>query len=158
MRTRGRARRRRGARRGRPPIRRPGAEVTDGRPEPAALAALDAYGMAATLEVVLEAKQSLLELLPSATASAARAPLLGGARPIRHVERAAERARATAACLAGNPLAAVFLRPAEGDEGPVPSGAPAPLLVALPRTEELAQGGVEGGGRARTCGEAWGSA
>src|SRR5918994_1590342 len=38
------------------------AEVTDERPEPDALAKLDAYGMAATLDVALEAKQMLLEL------------------------------------------------------------------------------------------------
>ena len=38
------------------------AEVTDERPEPDALAQLDAYGMAATLDVTLDAKQMLLEL------------------------------------------------------------------------------------------------
>jgi Lon protease-like protein len=38
------------------------AEVTDERPEPDDLAKLDAYGMAATLDVALEAKQMLLEL------------------------------------------------------------------------------------------------
>jgi Lon protease-like protein len=37
-------------------------EVTDNRPEPAALAELGAYGMAATLDIALPAKQSLLEL------------------------------------------------------------------------------------------------
>jgi Lon protease-like protein len=37
-------------------------EVTDTRPEPAALAELDAYGMAATLDIALSAKQTLLEL------------------------------------------------------------------------------------------------
>jgi Lon protease-like protein len=37
-------------------------EVTDSRPEPAALAELGAYGMAATLDIALPAKQSLLEL------------------------------------------------------------------------------------------------
>jgi Lon protease-like protein len=36
--------------------------VTDERPEPADLQALDAYGMAATLDVALDAKQRLLEL------------------------------------------------------------------------------------------------
>jgi Lon protease-like protein len=37
-------------------------QVTDTRPEPAALAELGAYGMAATLEIALPAKQALLEL------------------------------------------------------------------------------------------------
>jgi Lon protease-like protein len=37
-------------------------QVTDSRPEPDALASLDAYGMAATLDVALGAKQGLLEL------------------------------------------------------------------------------------------------
>jgi Lon protease-like protein len=37
-------------------------EVTDNRPEPAALAELGAYGMAATLDIALPAKQTLLEL------------------------------------------------------------------------------------------------
>jgi len=37
-------------------------EVTDARPEPDALAELDAYGMAATLEIAASAKQALLEL------------------------------------------------------------------------------------------------
>ena len=37
-------------------------EVTDSRPEPGALAELGAYGMAATLDIALPAKQSLLEL------------------------------------------------------------------------------------------------
>jgi Lon protease-like protein len=37
-------------------------EVTDSRPEPEALADLDAYGMAATLEIAASAKQALLEL------------------------------------------------------------------------------------------------
>ena len=37
-------------------------EVTETRPEPDALAELDAYGMAATLEVAPAAKQTLLEL------------------------------------------------------------------------------------------------
>ena len=37
-------------------------EVTDTRPEPEALAELDAYGMAATLEIAASAKQALLEL------------------------------------------------------------------------------------------------
>ena len=37
-------------------------EVTDERPEPDVLAELGAYGMAATLEIALPAKQALLEL------------------------------------------------------------------------------------------------
>jgi Lon protease-like protein len=37
-------------------------EVTDSRPEPDMLAELDAYGMAATLEIAPGAKQALLEL------------------------------------------------------------------------------------------------
>ena len=37
-------------------------EVTDSRPDPDALAELDAYGMAATLEIAPGAKQALLEL------------------------------------------------------------------------------------------------
>ena len=37
-------------------------EVTDSRPDPEALAELDAYGMAATLEIAPAAKQALLEL------------------------------------------------------------------------------------------------
>jgi Lon protease-like protein len=37
-------------------------EVTESRPEPEALAELDAYGMAATLEIAASAKQALLEL------------------------------------------------------------------------------------------------
>jgi Lon protease-like protein len=37
-------------------------QVTDTRPESSSLAHLDAYGMAATLDVALEAKQALLEL------------------------------------------------------------------------------------------------
>ena len=36
--------------------------MTDSRPEPEALAELDAYGMAATLDVEPAAKQALLEL------------------------------------------------------------------------------------------------
>jgi Lon protease-like protein len=37
-------------------------QVTETRPEPEALAELDAYGMAATLEIAASAKQALLEL------------------------------------------------------------------------------------------------
>jgi Lon protease-like protein len=70
------------------------AEVTDERPEPDALAQLDAYGMAATLDVALEAKQELLEL----RSERGRLERLEGLfrealGRIRHAERAAERAR-----------------------------------------------------------------
>jgi Lon protease-like protein len=37
-------------------------QVTDARPEPETLAGLDAYGMAATLDIAASAKQALLEL------------------------------------------------------------------------------------------------
>ena len=54
-------------------------EVTETRPEPDALAELDAYGMAATLEVAPAAKQALLELrLRERPARAAGAALRGG--------------------------------------------------------------------------------
>jgi Lon protease-like protein len=70
------------------------AEVTDERPEPDELAKLDAYGMAATLDVALEAKQMLLEL----RSELARLEQLEGLFSealgrIRHAERAAERAQ-----------------------------------------------------------------
>ena len=69
-------------------------EVTDERPGDAELASLDAYGMAATLEVALEAKQMLLEL----RSERARLEQLEGLfaealSRIRHAERAAERAQ-----------------------------------------------------------------
>jgi Lon protease-like protein len=70
------------------------AEVTDERPEPDALAQLDAYGMAATLDVTLDAKQMLLELRSERERleqlEALFAEALGR---IRHAERAAERAQ-----------------------------------------------------------------
>jgi Lon protease-like protein len=70
------------------------AEVTEERPEPEALAELDAYGMAATLDVALEAKQMLLELRSERgrleQLEALFAEALGR---IRHAERAAERAQ-----------------------------------------------------------------
>jgi Lon protease-like protein len=70
------------------------AEVTDERPEPSDLAKLDAYGMAATLDVALEAKQMLLELRSERDRleqlEALFAEALGR---IRHAERAAERAQ-----------------------------------------------------------------
>ena len=70
------------------------AEVTEERPDEEDLAALDAYGMAATLDVALEAKQMLLEL----RSERARLEQLEGLfaealERIRHAERAAERAR-----------------------------------------------------------------
>jgi Lon protease-like protein len=70
------------------------AEVTDERPAPDTLAKLDAYGMAATLDVALEAKQMLLELRSERERleqlEALFAEALGR---IRHAERAAERAQ-----------------------------------------------------------------
>jgi Lon protease-like protein len=70
------------------------AEVTDERPEPDALAKLDAYGMAATLDVALEAKQMLLELRSEHGRLEQLEGLFAEAlRRIRHAERAAERAR-----------------------------------------------------------------
>jgi Lon protease-like protein len=70
------------------------AEVTDERPEPAALARLDAYGMAATLDVALEAKQGLLELRSERGRLERLEGLFADALGrIRHAERAAERAR-----------------------------------------------------------------
>jgi Lon protease-like protein len=70
------------------------AQVTDERPDAEALAELDAYGMAATLDVALDAKQMLLEL----RSERARLEQLEGLFAealgrIRHAERAAERAR-----------------------------------------------------------------
>ena len=70
------------------------AEVTEGRPDEDELAALDAYGMAATLDVAPEAKQKLLEL----RSERARLEQLEGLfeealNRIRHAERAAQRAR-----------------------------------------------------------------
>jgi Lon protease-like protein len=70
------------------------AEVTDERPEPEALAKLDAYGMAATLDVALEAKQKLLELRSERGRLEQLEGLFAEALGrIRHAERAAERAR-----------------------------------------------------------------
>jgi Lon protease-like protein len=70
------------------------AEVTEERPEAAALDQLDAYGMAATLDVALDAKQMLLELRSERDRleqlEALFAEALGR---IRHAERAAERAQ-----------------------------------------------------------------
>ena len=70
------------------------AEVTDERPEPEALEQLDAYGMAATLDVALDAKQALLELRSERDRLGRREALLAQAQGrISHAERAAERAR-----------------------------------------------------------------
>jgi Lon protease-like protein len=70
------------------------AEVTDERPEPDELAKLDAYGMAATLDVALEAKQMLLELRSEHGRLEQLEGLFAEALArIRHAERAAERAR-----------------------------------------------------------------
>jgi Lon protease-like protein len=68
-------------------------EVSDSRPEPDALEALDAYGMAATLEVALEAKQTLLELRSERERLEQLDELFAEAlERIRLAERAAERA------------------------------------------------------------------
>jgi Lon protease-like protein len=70
------------------------AEVTDNRPDPDALAELDAYGMAATLDVGPEAKQMLLELRSERGRLEQLQGLFADALGrIRHAERAAERAR-----------------------------------------------------------------
>jgi Lon protease-like protein len=70
------------------------AEVTDERPEPDDLAKMDAYGMAATLDVALEAKQMLLELRSERGRLEQLEGLFAEALArIRHAERAAERAR-----------------------------------------------------------------
>jgi Lon protease-like protein len=69
-------------------------EVTDEAPDPEQLATLDAYGMAATLDVALEAKQALLELRSERERLAQLEGLFAEALSrIRHAERAAERAR-----------------------------------------------------------------
>jgi Lon protease-like protein len=70
------------------------AEVTEERPADEQLSELDAYGMAATLDVAIEAKQMLLEL----RSERARLEQLEGLfaealSRIRHAERASERAR-----------------------------------------------------------------
>ena len=69
-------------------------EVTDERPDEDELAALDAYGMAATLDVALEAKQMLLERRSERDRLEQLEGLFAEALSrIRHAERAAERAR-----------------------------------------------------------------
>ena len=68
-------------------------EVTESRPEPDTLAELDAYGMAATLEVAPAAKQSLLELRSESGRLEQLEGLFAEAlQRIRMAERAAERA------------------------------------------------------------------
>jgi Lon protease-like protein len=68
-------------------------EVTDARPEADALAELDAYGMAATLELAPGAKQSLLELRAETSRLEQLDALFAEAvQRIRQAERAAERA------------------------------------------------------------------
>ena len=68
-------------------------EVTDSRPESDDLSRLDAYGMAATLDVALEAKQQLLELRSENGRLEQLDSLFAEALDrIRLAERAAERA------------------------------------------------------------------
>jgi Lon protease-like protein len=68
-------------------------EVTESRPEGEALEHLDAYGMAATLDVALEAKQQLLELRSERGRLERLDSLFAEAlERIRLAERAAERA------------------------------------------------------------------
>jgi Lon protease-like protein len=68
-------------------------EVTEDRPEPEALAQLDAYGMAATLEVAPAAKQALLELRSESGRLEQLETLFAEAlQRIKMAERAAERA------------------------------------------------------------------
>src|SRR5215203_774885 len=68
-------------------------EVTEARPEPEALAQLGAYGMAATLEVAPEAKQTLLELRSeSGRLEQLEAMFAEALQRIKMAERAAEQA------------------------------------------------------------------
>jgi Lon protease-like protein len=68
--------------------------ATEARPEDEDLAALDAYGMAATLDVALEAKQSLLEQRAESERLDALEQLFASAiERIQLVEKAAERSR-----------------------------------------------------------------
>jgi Lon protease-like protein len=68
-------------------------EVTETRPDPEALAELDAYGMAATLEVAPAAKQTLLELRSeSVRLEQLEAMFAEALKRIKMAERAAERA------------------------------------------------------------------
>jgi Lon protease-like protein len=69
-------------------------QVTDERPDDESLADLDAYGMAATLDVAPEAKQTLLEERSEQDRLARLEELFGAAlERIRLQEHAAERAR-----------------------------------------------------------------
>jgi Lon protease-like protein len=69
-------------------------EVTEERPEPEALSQLDAYGMAATLEVAPAAKQALLELRSESGRLEQLETLFAEAlQRIKMAERAAEQAR-----------------------------------------------------------------
>ena len=68
-------------------------QVTENRPESGSLARLDAYGMAATLDVALEAKQALLELRSERVRLEQLDSLFAEAlERIELAERAAERA------------------------------------------------------------------
>ena len=68
--------------------------VTDERPEPSDLADLDAYGMAATLDVAPDAKQALLELRSESDRLERLDALFTSAlERIQLVETAAERSR-----------------------------------------------------------------
>ena len=68
-------------------------QVTETRPEPETLAELDAYGMAATLEVAPAAKQALLELRSErGRLEQLEALFVEALERIRMAERAAERA------------------------------------------------------------------
>jgi Lon protease-like protein len=70
------------------------ADVTDERPDAETLAKLDAYGMAATLDVALDAKQQMLELRSErARLEQLEALFADALGRIRHAERAAERAQ-----------------------------------------------------------------
>ena len=68
--------------------------ATDSRPEPADLERLDAYGMAATVEFALDAKQRLLEERSERSRLELLAELFTGAlKQMKASERAAERAQ-----------------------------------------------------------------
>jgi Lon protease-like protein len=70
------------------------ARVTDERPEPDQLATLDAYGMAATIDLALEAKQNLLELRSEDERLRVVSDLFGATmHRLDYMERVAERAR-----------------------------------------------------------------
>jgi hypothetical protein len=68
--------------------------VTDSRPNESDLGELDAYGMAATLDFALEAKQGLLELRSEDARLRRLSELFGlTIKRLEYAERAAERAR-----------------------------------------------------------------